>query len=143
MCGTVLVDLFHDSYQKEIFIKFKGEQLVPQSLQSKIDDKCVDLEPNDSLELEAIDALAFNNFEENEALIRKPSGRFSVYSDVMSVRSFQRGTHKFSYKSPVKERGGFGVVQEEGTNLSSLKNDTTDPEIPQRNIFSSDTNDFS
>jgi hypothetical protein len=29
MRGTVLLDLFYDAYQKDIFIKFKGEQLVP------------------------------------------------------------------------------------------------------------------
>ena len=54
MCGTVLLDLFHDSYQKEIFIKFKGEQLAPQTLQSKIDDKLKQLESEQELEFEEI-----------------------------------------------------------------------------------------
>jgi len=35
------------------------------------------------------------------------------------------------------------VVHEEATNLSSVLPDISDPEVPSRNIFSSDTNDFS
>lgn len=35
------------------------------------------------------------------------------------------------------------MVHEEATNLSSVQPDISDPELPSRNIFSSDTNDFS
>ena len=35
------------------------------------------------------------------------------------------------------------MVHEEATNLSSVLPDISDPEVPSRNIFSSDTNDFS
>lgn len=66
------------------------------------------------------------------------------------MRSFRkRGSLRetpFSYLSPKKDdlqRGGFAVVHEEATNLSSALPDISDPEMPSRNIFSSDTNDFS
>ena len=32
MTGTVYIDLFQPSHQKDIFIKFKGEQSVPDRL---------------------------------------------------------------------------------------------------------------
>jgi hypothetical protein len=76
--------------------------------------------------------------------------RFSIHSDAMSVRSFRkRGSLRetpYNFSSPQKNenrQGGFAVVHEEATNLSSVLPDISDPEVPSRNIFSSDTNDFS
>ena len=66
----------------------------------------MDLEPNNSLELQEIDALAFNNAEENEVFIRKPSllsyARLSMHSDVMSLQSnnFLRGPRRSIRESP-------------------------------------------
>lgn len=37
--GVVYIDLFQPSVQKDIFIKFKGEQRVPDRLSEQIDDR--------------------------------------------------------------------------------------------------------
>lgn len=99
-----------------------------------------------------MDAIAFNNLEEGEAFIRKPSivsrASKTMMSDAMSFRSFgkrQSLKRPYVFESPVQaspqQRGGFHAVAEEATNMSSGHPDTTDPEVPKRNIFSSDTND--
>lgn len=105
-----------------------------------------------------IDDLAFNYAEENDIFIRRPSvisnAKFSIHSDVMSIRShnfigLRRGSNRETPShSPLKvardrEYSGFtSAIKEENTQISSNGHEISDPELPSRNIFSGDTNDF-
>jgi hypothetical protein len=60
---------------------------VPGHLQKQIDDVPVELLPNNSMELEEIKDLSFNNFDDNEVLIRRQTLNSKVIDDGASVRS--------------------------------------------------------
>jgi hypothetical protein len=112
--------------------------------------------------------MAFNAAEEDDAFIRKPSARshFSIKSDAQSARSGYGFLKGFGGASPLKDNSSkqsssrmengsspqtfFGSPEywqqrsNEEQNNTAVGNTTmiSDPDLPQRDIYSKETNDI-